>query len=250
MSFHTAAYTILLGQTVNTDVPALTDDVLTIVNSHFLLDETRDLVYAAAMSTTLNRARIAAATFRQVTPPQIRPIIRGTSPVDDPGVADYRANPLRMPRTEEIPLEATSDLAMGTERFTALIGLQRAMEPMPAGDVWTLRGTSTTAVTANVWSTLTTTFDDTLPTGAYALVGLVHQSATSIAARLIFEDQSDRPGTLGITGLGNRSHDMFRKGRLGIWGRFNSYALPQIQVLANAADAAHNVYLDIMRMAG
>lgn len=245
--FHLAANTILIGQTVDTDVTPLTDSVLLVQNSHFVLQQDMYLFAAYAMSATLSRTRIILPSFRVITTPWIRPIAQATITPNNPNVADYREHPLRIRALEELQIAATSGLAMGTERFTSLLWLGDTVQQAPQGDIYTLRGTSTTAVTANAWSQLTMTWQDTLPAGTYTIVGLGHESANAIAARLIINGQQWRPGALSFNSFANRIPEMFHRGGLGSWGSFRSTAMPIPEALCNAADASHEVYLDFVR---
>lgn len=246
--FHLSAYTELLGTTANTDIDALADQIMVIQNNHFLPQRDYNLIFAWAASATLNRARIVSPTARNVTLPFIRPINVAALPATDPNVADYSSNPFRVRGLEELAIEATSDIAMGTERFTALIGLETERVPVPRGDIYTIRGTSTTAATANAWSDITVTWADLLSQGEYAVIGMETQSTNGQASRLIFEDQTMRPGSISVSALANRTHKLFYKGALGVWGYMRSYRFPNVQVLANAADASHTVYMDLVRV--
>lgn len=250
MSFHVTAHTMLILTAANTDVPALQDDYFTIQNTHFLLPEDRFLIWGWVAAATLNRARLFTPSIGVITRPFIRPIDRSALPTDLPSIADFRANPFRMRGQEELVLEATSGVAV-SERFTALFGWTTQTTPAPAGDIYTLRATSVTAAVANSWTSLVATFDNQLPAGEYAVVGLEVQSANALGARLIFPggSQKDRPGSVSVSALGNDNKDIFRKGGLGDWGRFRNTVLPTVQVLAQAADAAHEIYLDIVPLA-
>jgi hypothetical protein len=236
----------LIGSTANTDVAALTDDVLTISNNHFLPGRDYDLVYAWAGSPTLDRARIVSPTNRQVTLPFIRPISAAVVPAAEARLMDLHENPFRVRGLEELAIEASA-APSATERFTCVLGLSAGFEPAPRGDIFILRGTSTTAATANVWSSIAVTWADILPAGSYAVVGLEVISTNHIASRLIVSNQRERPGAIGVTTAGNRQYHLFRSGNLGVWGRFRSTEMPIVQVLANAADATHTVYLSIIR---
>lgn len=249
MSFHLLAYEEAIGTTANTDLDAIADDVINRQNSHYFPSVDLSLLFATAMSANLNRARIVSPTLRQITNPQIRPIINAATPGDDEEVADYRNNPFRLPRLEEIAIEASSDICMGTEQCLALLGVSAGMQPAPAGNIYTLRGTSTGTSTALTWTTVTVSWEDTLPEGRYAVVGLVAVGATEVAARLIFDEQMWRPGCLGVAAIGSRIPTIFRKGRLGMWGMFNSWALPEVQVLNTAAVSVHTFFLDLVRVA-
>lgn len=246
--FHTLANFVSIGQTVDTDVTPVQDDIVLIQNSHFVFQQDVQLLFAAAMSATLTRCKISTPKTRQITNPFLRPIIGGALPGNNPNIADYRANPFHLKGLEELVVQATSGLAMGNENFTSVMGFSLAPDPMPSGDVFTLRGTSTTAATVNKWTSITVTWQDNLPAGGYACVGFVHESTNGQASRLIFQNQVWRPGGISVGALTNRTHAMFEKGGLGVWGRFLQTAMPVPQVLCNAADASHEVYMDLIRI--
>lgn len=243
---HTVAYTDSVAAVTNDDIPAINDDIIPIVNSHFQFQQNRDLLYAFAAGLGLDRARIVSPKHRQVTLPFIRPHNVGVLPVNDPNVADFRANPFRLAGLEEIAIEA-STTGVGPNRIHVLLGVATSRTPASAGDIYTIRGTSTTAAVVNTWTTITTTWADLLGAGDYDVVGLEVFSTNAIAARLIFDDQMERPGGVSIGALGNRTHAMFYKGGLGRWGTFRSTNMPRVQVLANVADASHEVFMDIIR---
>ena len=247
MPFHTSAFFVALGNTANTNVPPIQDGIIAIANSHLLPQRDYDILFAAISAVTLTRARMVSPTNRQITLPFIRPINAALLPPTDPNVADYRENPFRINALEEFSIEAT-DSAAGPNNCTAIVGLAESFEPVPRGNIFTLRGTSVTAAVANVWTQLATTWDDALPAGQYAVVGMSAIATNQLAARLIFENQVARPGSLGVVAEANRNHAMFVKGGLGTWGRFMSTRMPVVEVLNNGTDNAHTVYLDLIRL--
>lgn len=248
MSFHLAAYTELIDNTANTDVNALTDDVLTILNNHFILRQPMKLIAAWMAAATLSRARFDSPTIRFYGNPYVRPINVAALPANNPNMAWYDEKPIILPAGEELAVQATSGIAMGTERFTALAWLQTMRDPVPAGTPYSVRFTSTTAAVANSWTTLTITLESSLPTGAFAMVGSECQSTNQFAHRWIFDEQIERPGFLSITGLGNRQFWESYRQPFGTMGRFTNVALPRLQVLANGADATHEGYLTLVKL--
>lgn len=248
MPFHLAAYrNAALANVANTDISAVTDDILAIANNHFLPQQDYDMIFAYAGSATLSRARINSPTNRQITVPFIRPINQAVIPANNYNFADYTDRPFRVKALEELAVEATSAVAM-TEVFFALVALQTNFQPVPQGNVFTMRGTSVTAATSGAWSTLAVTWADNLPQYQYIVTGLEVQSTNAVAARIIFEQQVERPGTISITSLANRQPYGVYKGSLGVFGRFVTTRMPIIQVLCNGADAAHEIYMEIMRV--
>lgn len=246
---HTCAFSASIAQAADLQVAAVNDSVLSLQNNSFLPPQDLRLWFIAAMSVNLSRARIVTPSLRIPSTPYVRPIIRAVVPNDPVRVADYRQTPLLLRQMEEFQLFALQGGA-GAERVTGVAGLGVDFRPAPAGDVISMRGTSTNAAVANAWTPVAVTWQDSLPVGSYAVVGLEHQSATAQAARLIVLNQYWRPGCVSTPGIGDLGQEMFRRGNLGEWGRFNSNYLPTPEVLCNAADAAHEFYLYFVRIGG
>lgn len=244
---HLAAFNSSLAASTLAPISAVSDGILAIQNNNFILQEDHNLIFAAAMSADLQRARIVTPKFRQITTPWIRPIISAAVPGTEPRVADYRATPLKLREREEISVEAFQSNA-GAQEVTAILGIAWGDVSTPPGDPYTMRGTSTTAAVADTWTQISVTWQDSIPVGVYAAVGLEVVSTNGRAARLILENQYPRPGSISATTIGAEQHSMFKKGGLGVWGRFNSVRMPNVEVFANAADASHEVYLDLIRI--
>lgn len=245
---HTLAWRLSLADATETDVTPVTDSIFAIQNAHFLPQDDWFIQAAYFGAATPNRARFITPSMRQITTPFIRPVNTDIVPGNFPGVADYRNNPLRLKALEEIQL-----MGMQTTGGAAVVAgvafiSRTALAPMPQGDVYTMRGTGTTTVTAGAWSAVTVTWQDTLPQGVFAVVGAGFIGTTAIAGRLIFEDQVYRPGGLGTSAADLNVAPMFLKGGLGEWGRFNSNRMPNVEFLCNAADTAQEIYLDIIRI--
>lgn len=242
--WHLAAYTADPGAAiVDAQIAALNDQVLTIRGGNFFLKDDMDLMFAAAMGITLDDARLESPSLRIPTFPYIRPIREAVSPAAEPRVASWATQPFKLRGEEQLRLSAT-DPAVGPGFITGIVGLRQTIRPLPAGNIYRMQGVSTTAVTANVWSTIEgVTYTNDLPDGRYALVGMEHFSATGKACRAIFFGQVLRPGCVSITAIGGQSAPIFMNGAMGNWGEFENDRVPNLEVLAAAADAAHTVYL-------
>jgi len=245
--FHTGAFTASLGNVQNADVPAIADDWLSVQNSHFFPQQDYRLFWAVGIGLAMDRMRIVSPSKRLVSLPLIRPLNVAAAPANITPTADYRDDLFRIFALEELSVNADMN-AVGPNRVFCVMGLGDRIDPAPTGDLFTIRATSTTAASVNVWTTLALTFVDTIPQGNFAVVGLEVQSATAIAARLIFENQYMRPGAISITSLANRADVLHRKGGMGLMGTFKAQRTPIPQVLCTAADAAHEVYLDLVRI--
>ena len=137
---------------------------------------------------------------------------------------------------------------VGAQIAAGMLAVFKRFTPAPRGTIITMEGVSTTAAVANSWTNLDVTWPDTLPAGNYSCVGMVIQSTTQKFGRLNFEGQTERPGSVGVSALANRTHPMFLNGGMGEWGRFTSTRMPIVQTLCNTTDAAHNVYMQFVRV--
>jgi len=245
--YHLIANGMTIATTVDTDVPALNDDIIAIQNSHFVLSQPMQLIGAAAMGILIDRARIASPTMRQIANPYVRSLIAAAVPGSNPNMWLLDHNPFTVPAFEEIQVLGTSTTGT-TEKFTAFTWLTPGMEVMPIGNVIPLRFTSTTAAVANAWTTLSITFGDTLPTGLYAMVLSEMFSTNGQAHRWIISNQTWRPGLMSFTLTSQRHPYAIAKGQWGVMGRFRSNDLPRLQVMCNGADATHVGYLHVVRI--
>lgn len=245
--FHTIAWRESIADITADDISVVADSIMTVQNGHFVPQRDMFLLYASYQAAGATRARLISPSLRQITTPWIRPtavaIVQGV----ESHVADYRSNPLRIKGLEELQLEAFQTTGGAAVVVSVAALADGMMQPMPAGDVYTMRGTAAATLTAGAWTLGTVTWQDTLPAGNYACVGLQYFGTTGLAARLIFEDQFWRPGCIGAGLVTSQQHPMFSKGGLGVWGRFNANRMPSIEFLGNAADTAQEVYLDFIR---
>lgn len=250
MPQHLAAYSESQSAGASLDqLNALADAQLLERNNNFIFRRDTQLQWGWIGGANLTRARIVAPSFRPITNPEIRPFDQSLLPPDDPAIFNLMRNPLRLPQDEEIQIETSNNLGTGSEQTTFLLSLLiGSRRPMPAGDVFIWRATSTDAATANTWTNVGLTFDNDLPRGRWAIVGFEYQATNAFAARIIFDGEFFRPGVLAITGLGNRPHPIMVDGSLGMLGEFDAFRPPEVEVLNNSTDADHEFFFRIMRI--
>lgn len=245
---HLAMYSATVASTSETDLTASPDGILAIQNGHFLPQRPFQLWFSAACAAVLSRARVITPSARQITTPFIRPINTAATWGMPQRIDTMEEGPLELKQGEEVALYTTNSAVASGVVYGAL-GLGIGARAPVGGQIFTLRGTSSTTATVNAWTQVAVTWQDVLPIGQYAVVGGEFFSAGNIAGRLIFENQAYRPGALGIQALGNACHDIFRNGALGEWGRFSNYAFPNVEVFAASADTSHEIYLDLIKVA-
>jgi len=245
--FHIEANTAVPAQNVEADLVPIPSSQIAIFNAHWFPQDPPQLIFAAAMSPNIVRARVQTPTLNLITTPFIRGIMGGLVPTSPAQVDNLVMQPLQLRAREEIIMFGVQSNA-GAMRITTIIGLLFGPNPPAQGTIYTMRGTSTTAAVANAWTLLTMVWQNQLPQGNYAAVGMQHQSANAQAARIIFLGQYYRPGCVSQAALVDYAHPIFRMGYMGQWGTWRDNIMPNIEVLCNAADAVHEVYLDFMQL--
>lgn len=246
--WHLAAFFKAIGQTALTDIPAIQDDILTIQNGHFLLGANMNVGAAYVGSATLSRARLNSPTVRQMNPSYIHPINVALLPINDPPVQVFPPGFLALMAQEELQMEATSGLAMGTENLYGLAWLYTQLTQVGNGDIHWCRLTSVGPAVASVWQSIQYNFETGLPPGEYAMVSSFCGCATGVAHRWIFDNQYFRPGFLSFANSSFRgSYEQYHF-NWGEMGRFRTFAAPRLQVLCNAADASFEIYIAVQRV--
>jgi hypothetical protein len=109
--------------------------------------------------------------------------------------------------------------------------------------------TTSVTLSAYAWTNAALTFSQTLPMGRYQVVGMRARSTGLIAARLVFVGFSWRPGCVGHDAVSDIDNDVFRQGRLGVWGEFEHDTPPTVDFLSVSADSNPTVWLDLIKVA-
>lgn len=247
MPIHLAAYSGATVANAMTNLPGLVDQVLTRSQSSgvYILQNPMRLLAALGLGATIERAQVVSPTLRQVNTMNFMPLNAGVSPLDQVELSWWGDQPPMLPALEEIQ-PAVLDSAV--ENATFLAWLADMVLPIPAGPILEIHATSTTAAAAGAWTILTYLLDQALPAGMYALVGSKHISATAIAHRWQIPGQVYRPGALSQTAVTDRTDWRLATRRLGAFGQFVQTALPQPEVLCVAADAVHELFMQIVPM--
>lgn len=248
MGYHVLAYQLNSFGVTNAEMTPLQDPVMAISNAHYLPNRPMRLFGGAFLGANLTAVRLVTPKTRSVVPPPLYPINATLLPPDRPHIFDRRNNPFGLNAVEEISIQANIGGAANAYNTVILLAGD-SIDPTPAGDIYALHGTATTAATANAWSQINVTWDQTIPAGTYTIIGSQHQSTNALAHRWIFRDQGSiyRPGFLSITGLGNMTEPSLYYGGWGAWGTFNTYTYPNLEVLCNGADASHDVTIFMIK---
>ncbi len=233
---------------VLTAVDAMTDDSTTTQDDDVVVPKLTSKIGAVfAMGTTISQAQLTAPSFGDAFDLDVAPVNIGAEPDSNPAWMPFFENPIQLDAGEG--LRALVAEGGATELGHVFAWLLDQIDPIPAGEIFTVRTTGTTTLVANTWTTVPLTFSQQIPAGTWAVVGMRAESAGASAARLIFNNQQERPGVIAFDAADDFAPEVFRNGRLGVWGTFDNRFPPQADFASISADTAETVWLDLMKVA-
>lgn len=245
---HTVAYSFTSGAAAATDqdMTLVSDPSVTNLNNHPIFPVPTWLQWLRIIGLTVTRARLSAPRLRPITRPVINPADNSGSGISTNFFdMEFWRHPLQLNPVEEIQVLVTKTSAVA-ETDLAVMTVGDNQRNVPQGDMYILRMTSTNGVVALAWNPAANTADDTLQVGRYSIIGLRVVNATAEGARLIFPGApvagglpQIRPGVVAHpTDASAQSPFWVRWGLMGEYGQFESFALPQTEVVGRAAPAA------------
>lgn len=240
----------------NIDTAAISDPQMPRQNSHFLPPVDLYLTEIAVFGDAISDARLVSPSLRLPFLPYLYPLNTVANSAGfgtDPNIADYRLNPFRARMLEELELDTSNTKGTASECGAIVFFSTGPLDPPVQGQIFTLKCTASITCVAYTWTSGTLTLGQTLPQGEYTVVGMFCQSATGLAARLIFPGDPMigqwRPGCVAVAAIGNRGPFAGRKNPRGTWGKFKNTALPQLEMFCASTDSSQVVFLDLVKTA-
>lgn len=231
------------------DMPGVPDPAITLVNNHPIFPQPVNLTLAYAFGQTdITDVQFQTPKLRAVALEHIRPFDIATSPTTRPPIANYTQYPIPLNRIDENSVQLSASTGTDTNNYYAGIWFSDGNLIPQAGPVYTVRFTASITATAFQWTSGAFTLQNPLPAGMYAVIGMDIYGTNLAFARLIFPNQVWRPGTLsgGVAGFINAP--CFRLGKMGTWGTFDSFAQPNLDLYAIAANSSQTGVLDLVRI--
>lgn len=218
-------------------------------NGQYIMPLNAKLEAATALGATLGQARINTPAFRQVALPDIYPTIIAATPPTAPYI-DYKYGygPV-IEKNNPLEVDTTNTNGAGVDQQYAGLWMGDGNYNLPSGKKWTFHATAAITLGNKVWGSGSFTFDQVLPYGTFAIVGMNVVGANLLFARIVFVGGGWRPGVLCNTTYGHFPNPLFRAGALGEYGRFESNAPPQIELFGNAAPTTQEIWLDCIQIA-
>lgn len=247
---HLLAYTKASAGGVSLeDVPGVQDTWATLNgSSHYLLPQDMLVRAVYSLSPNITMEQISQPKLRAIALPSPVPFDVGTAPTSIPAI-DWCFPPyFKLGATDELAILQSDNAGGAIQKYAFLVLQDQDVRNLPQNNIITLHATASITLGNKVWGLGTFTLDQTIPYGQYAVVGMDVVGANLIAARLVFPAGGPRPGVIARTSQANKPSLRFRDGSLGVWGYFNSTALPSIELFGNAAPTTQDIWIDVIKV--
>lgn len=232
-------------------ITALPDPTLRIVGDDLIVpDGINNLMGAFALGPTISQAQLLSPSLRRLALQDLSPVNVGAEPVTGglwSTFADWWDRPITLDVSEALNAQI-NQTAPGADHASVLVWLGSGIDPVPAGQMFTVRCTNADTLDVYEWTNGALTFTQALPAGRYALVGASAKSAGLIAFRMVFPGGNWRPGQIGCDAVGDECLVRFRYGNAGSWGEFEHDLPPTVDFLSVSADSAQIVHLDLVQV--
>lgn len=252
--FHTALYSSSIAAgSVLLQVTNVADPILATSGSGFLIPGAdangpalNKLEKVAAVGTNLTRVQLTSYSIRQKALFDISPVNVGTVIENPPRYDDFGLSQVQLRTNEELDAFCIQSNA-GAQRETIAIWLADGPLTPVKGDIFTMHWTASTTLTANAWTACPITFDNGLPEGVLAIVGMDAFSAGALFARIVPRTGSaNRPGVFACQARDQFTIPYQRNGIMGEFMRFQNVQPPQVEFFSGTADTSEEGYFDLM----
>lgn len=227
-----------------TNLTPVTDPLVTIQNSRFIFPGRMDIGCLLLNVDSGSRARMNTPSLRSIALPEIYPVKITAENGSNPPLMGPIWGTMQIPQNDEFGIDV-SRAGSGAANCFAGIWYAPTKIMAPQGPVITMRATSTIVLTVGTWVVGNLVFDQSLPYGRYACIGMQCTAGDAMFARLAFPGQTQyRPGVPNVEAYGDYVNpQLFRNGNFGLFGIFDSTAQPLLEVLGHTAGSEPIVVL-------
>jgi len=252
--FHTSVYTVSssAGAQADVDMPASTDPAVTIVNGHPIFESNVQAVAAYGTGdASLTQLKLSTPKLRATSVYSIQPLDVAAAPTNGTPFDELFRRPLQLNQIDENQLLVTNTVPGGATPLYGAVWFHNGVMNTPPGDMFEIVFTATITSVANNWVSGAITLATPLPAGVYSVIGMSAWCTAGLFGRLIFPSQSWRPGIIMQATAAGVTTRYMRYGRLGEYGRFNSFAQPNFDLYASTAGSKSVTgWLQIVRTSG
>jgi hypothetical protein len=249
MSYHTLVYQSNSTATTLTQINAVSDPSYAISNNNFLPPGDRYIYAAYSQGVNLTQSTLQVADYIAYSQWNIQPVVTASTVPTNPNYCNMLFQPPKISALNQLQCNASSSSGTNSITTVVFLGSNPQPDPIPFGNIITVRATASVTLVSNSWTSLgTLVFDTALPGKRFAVVGGFGQSAGAIAFRLLFPggDQAVRPGGLCVTSIGNRVPNEFMLGYFGQLGTFFGPVPPSCEFFSGSADSTEKIFLQLV----
>lgn len=248
-TFHTFAYYTndLALSAADVALGTVSDVLLNVNSGGYLMPENWRLFAAYVGIPDATEAYLDSPSLRRLFLPFLDPMSLTALPANNPPIIELGQNGYDLLKTEIVKVVASRGAVAAADAYTLLWAGPRR-HAAPVGPVFTMRATSAVVTAEGTWTTGALTFDQTLPPGEFAVVGMSSYGTNLLASRLVLKNTAYRPGILAQGAQGEWNQPVFRNGNFGLFGRFTNYDPPQIDCFGVGATGTQIHYLDIVKL--
>lgn len=194
---------------------------------------------------SLVRGQLQSPSLRSFANVDIEPVVAAAVFGNPPEALYHPFSPIPVSGDESINVYVQSDPAAAAAHYGLVWFGDGAQQAVP-GEIFTVRATAAAALAAGTWVNSGLTFSQSLPVGNYQIVGMRARGTNLVAARLVFVGGAWRPGVPAVNAIGDRDIQLFRYGRSGVFGEFNTNTPPTVDCLG-ITDTSQILLLDLVR---
>jgi len=232
------------------NIAAVPDDYLDTSGDLIRIPEGVNKIFGkvAYVGTTGTRVRLSCPSLRQFQNLYVTPVNQVLVPTGHDVIDIHPESLIPLEATENLECEVYADPAAAEQHTIGVWLTDKDISPV-RGDIRPVPFSVTMAIVAGVWNTGSITLEEELPKGAYELVGGRIECVVGTLGRFILPKSMDRPGFVLSADEDFRQNDIFRYGRLGVWGSFDNISLPKAEILGAAAtgSATYQGIMDVIR---
>tara|TARA_Y100000310_G_scaffold337943_1_gene426295 strand:- start:2154 stop:2915 length:762 start_codon:yes stop_codon:yes gene_type:complete len=224
------------------------DDHVTVTGDDIFVPSLNQLIAVGIVSdlTVASQARLRAPSLIERGHEEyIQPINTGLVFDDPPTVVDRSQNPLQLVEDEALQLQILSNPSSAAVHYGMVLLSDGVQQPVTGQQIQTIRATAAITQSAVVWVNGALTFPVSLRAGRYAVVGARVIAANAAIFRLRFQGGPWRPGGPCVVDEVTQDNELFRGGKLGVWGEFDHRSPPTLDVIG-VTNTAQEVLLDLI----
>ena len=195
----------------------------------------------------IDLVQIISPSLRRVALLDISPVENGLIPAHPPDPIIAPEGAIDLDIDEELTVEAASEMVAAWTPLRTFIFLGDSKVSPITGKIFTVKAETDATTESNEWEPSAIDFTQSLPVGEYSIVGARLEKENALAFRFVFIGGVWRPGMVAVCDGSSKDVPKSRHGKLGVWGTFAHNNEPSLEICSDAAGAAGDMYIDLIK---